>query len=81
MVGRLIRLAVKDPRLQEPFGPKAVAAETNRRFKERLTTPVGVRVASDVLRRLLAEREIELVRKGKAVHEALYKRKPGPGGA
>ncbi len=75
MVGRLLRLAVDSPGLEEPFGPTAVAAEANRRFPDRLRQPVGPRTASDLLRRLLAEGEIELVREGKAFHEAMYRRR------
>jgi hypothetical protein len=76
MVGRLLRLVVQSPGLEEPFGPTAVAAEANRRFPDRLRQPVGPRAASDVLRRMLAEGEVELVREGKAFHEATYKRRP-----
>lgn len=76
MVGRLVKLAVEGPDLQEPFGPAAVAAQTNRRFADRLPKPVASPTASDVLRRMLAEGQIELVRKGTAKREALYKRKP-----
>ncbi|HEX4961857.1 MAG TPA: hypothetical protein VF173_13520 [Thermoanaerobaculia bacterium] len=77
MVGRLLRLVAKSPGLAEPFGPTAVAAEVNRRFPDRLEEPVGPRAASDALRRMLAEGELDLVRKGKAAHEALYTRRPG----
>ena len=80
MVSRLLRLAVESLDLQEPFGPAAVAAEANRRFKDRLPKPVGPRTASDVLRRMLAEGEVELVREGKAAHPALYRRKTRQGG-
>ncbi len=80
MVGRLLRLVVESSGLEEPFGPSAVAAEVNRRFPDRLQEPVGPRTASDVLRRMLSEGELELVRKGKASHEALYTRKPDGGG-
>ena len=51
-----------------------VAEETNRRFGNRLRDEVGSRTASDVLRRMLAQGEVKLVRKGKAFHEALYRR-------
>jgi hypothetical protein len=68
-------MAVASAELQEPFGPAAVAAETNRRFRAHLKQPVGPRTASDVLRRLVREGELQLVRKGKAHIEALYKRK------
>jgi hypothetical protein len=76
MVGRLIRLLVERPGLPEPFGASTVAAEANRRFAHRLPRPIDTRAASDVLRRLLAEGRLQLTRKGKAAHEALYIRKP-----
>jgi hypothetical protein len=75
-VGRLVKLALESADLQEPFGPAAVAAETNRRFAGHLSKPVGPRTASDVLRRMLADRQIQLARKGTAKREALYKRMP-----
>jgi hypothetical protein len=74
-VSGLLRLVVASPELQEPFGPKAVAAEVNRRYRAHLHELVGPRTASDVLRRLFQEGELKLVRKGKANHEALYKRR------
>ena len=74
-VSGLLRLAVMGPDLQEPFGPAAVAAECNRRFRAYLRVLVDPRTASDVLRRLEKEGEIQLVKKGKAHHEALYKRR------
>jgi hypothetical protein len=58
-------------------GPAAVAAECNRRFRAHLKVLVDARTASDVLRRLAKEGEIQLVQKGKAHHQALYKRRPG----
>jgi len=77
MVGRLLRLVALGSGLAEPFGPTAVAAEVNRRFPDRLRKPVDTRVASDILRRMRAEGELVLVRKGKAAHEAWYTRRPG----
>jgi hypothetical protein len=74
MVGRLLRSVVESPALAEPFGANAVAAEANRRFADRLPAPVGPRTASDVLRRMLTEGAIQLVREGKASREALYRR-------
>jgi hypothetical protein len=76
-VSGLIRLAVIGPELPEPFGPAAAAAETNRRFRAHLKTLVDSRTASDVLRRLEKEGELQRVQKGKAYHEALYRRRPG----
>ena len=74
-VSGLLRLAVAGPELTEPFGPKAVAAEANRRFQAHLSEPVGPRTVSDVLRRLLREGKLQLVREGTANREALYKRR------
>jgi hypothetical protein len=78
MVSRLLRLTVATSNLPEPFSPTAVAAEANRRFAQRLKKPIGSRTASDVLRRLVGEGELQVAREGKAFHEALYaKRRPG----
>lgn len=76
MVGRLLRRIALSPSLAEPFGPSAVAAEANRRFADRLPSPVGTRTASDVLRRMLANGELQLASRGKAFHEATYTRRP-----
>jgi hypothetical protein len=76
MASRLVRLTVQSPSFAQPFGPTAVTQELNRRFAGRLRKPVGSRMVSNVLRRMLAEGEIELVREGKALHEALYTRRP-----
>jgi hypothetical protein len=76
-VSGLLQMAVASPDLQEPFGPGAVAAEANRRFRSHLKEPVGPRTASDVLRRLAREGELQLVRGGRAHIEALYKRRRG----
>jgi hypothetical protein len=76
-VSGLLQMAVASPELQEPFGPAAVAAEANRRFRPHLKELIGPRTASDVLRRLVREGELQLVRKGKAHIEALYKRGSG----
>jgi hypothetical protein len=76
-VSGLLQQVVAD--LQEPFSPTTVAAEANRRFKAHLREPVTARTVSDVLRRLVKEGELQLVRKGKAHHEASYRRR-GRGG-
>ena len=75
MAGRLVKIVVQGRAAGEPFGPRDVAEEANRRFADRLPQPIGSRAASDVLRRLLAEGRIERVRPGKASHEALYVKK------
>jgi hypothetical protein len=74
-VSGLMRLALDSPELQEPFGPAAVAAEVNRRFRAHLRKLVDSRTVSDTLRRLEKEGKIQIVQKGKARHEALYKRR------
>ena len=73
-VSRFLRIVVESPGLEEPFGATAVAEEANRRFADHLRELISPRTASDVLRRMLAEGEIRLARKGKAFHEALYRR-------
>jgi len=76
MASRLLRRVAESPSLEEPFGPAALAAEASRRFADRLRKPIGPRAASDVLRRMLAEGAVHLVRKGTASTEALYRRRP-----
>jgi hypothetical protein len=73
-VSHLIWRIVATPGLAEPFGPSAVAAAFNRRYARRLHKTIPTRTASDVLRRMLAAGHLELARKGRAVHEALYQR-------
>jgi hypothetical protein len=73
-VGRMVELIAESPDLQEPFGPAAVAEETSRLYADHLDEPVGSRTASDVLRRMLADGLLDLVRKGTAKREALYRR-------
>jgi hypothetical protein len=79
-VARLLKLVVESQNLPAPFGATAVATEASRRFADHLSNPIDARTASDVLRRLLAEGEIRLVREGKPFHEALYARRSGEGG-
>jgi hypothetical protein len=74
-VSRLLRLVIESPELAEPFGATVVAAEANRRFQDHLHEPVGPRTASDVLRRMLDEGGLQLVREGRPAHEALYTRR------
>jgi len=76
-VSGLLQIVVASAELQEPFGPTAVAAEANRRFQAHLRERIGPRTTSDVLRRLAREGELQLVRKGRAHIEALYKRRRG----
>ena len=74
MASRFIRAVVESRADGEPFGAGTVAAEVNHRFGGRLRKPVDTRTASDVLRRMSKQRQIHLVRPGKAFSEALYAR-------
>lgn len=75
LAGRLVRRVAESPGLAEPFAPATVAEEVNRRFASHLEKPVSSRAASDVLRRMLAEGSLRLVRRGTAFHEAQYTRR------
>lgn len=78
MVSRLIARVVESRPADEAFGASSVADEVNQRYAKRLERPVDTRAASVVLRRLRARRQIHQIRKGKAAHEALYRRGPKP---
>jgi hypothetical protein len=68
MIGRMI-----DAKLAgETFTPSAMAREVNETFAKRLRRPVSGRTASTALRRLADLGRLQLVRKGKAFHEAIY---------
>jgi hypothetical protein len=56
----------------EKFTPSAMAREVNETFAKRLRRPVSGRTASTALRRLADLGSLQLVRKGKAFHEAIY---------
>lgn len=81
MGSRLIRSVIERWTGSEPFGATVVAEEVNRLFRSHLRRPVDERNASDVLRRMKREGLLQLVRKGKAFHEALYARGPRLAGA
>lgn len=59
----------------ERFAATAVAAEVNRRFRDRMKKPLAPRIASAVLRRLRDAGEIREVQEGKPFHEAVYVRR------
>ena len=68
MVGRII-----DAKLEgERFTSSAMAEEVNETFAKRLRGPVSGRTVSVALRRMAARGELEVVREGKAFHEAVY---------
>ncbi len=68
LVARLIASKGED----ETFTPSGVARELNQRFPAKLRRPVDSRALSVCLRRLLAQGRLSLVKKGGAVHEAIY---------
>lgn len=60
----------------EPFGAKALTAEINRRFRQRLAKEADLRSVSAALRRMHQQGLIQLVRQGRAVQEGLYSKGP-----
>jgi hypothetical protein len=72
--GRLVARVVQELPAGEAFGPSRLAEEANRRYSRQLGKPVDVRMASGVLRRLLADGVVRLVQKGGSHREALYGR-------
>ena len=71
---KMVRRVVADRPEGEQFGPKLVAQEVNRRFRKQMRRAVDAREVSVILRRMSAARSIQLVREGRANHEALYTR-------
>jgi hypothetical protein len=68
MIGRLIEAKMAGEKLT----PSSMAQEVNETFAKRLRRPVSSRTASVALRRLADLGYLELVREGKAFHEAIY---------
>jgi hypothetical protein len=68
MIGRVIEAKVKGER----FTPSAVMEEVNETFAKRLRRPISSRTASVTLRRMASLGNLEVVREGKAFHEAIY---------
>jgi hypothetical protein len=77
---RVIRAVVEGYGEGERFGAQGVAAEVNRRHRDKLGGPVDGAAVSVVLRRMRSDRKIHLVRPGKPHSEALYSRGPRPQG-
>ena len=73
---RIVRAVVATLPADEPFGPTAVARETNQRHGETLRRLLDTRTVSDILRRMRDEGRLQLVQEGKAFHEALYIQRP-----
>lgn len=78
---RMVARVVADRPEGEPFGPRFVTQEVNRRFRKLLRRAADIRAVSTILRRMSTDRRIRLVRKGKANHEALYARGAAPAAA
>lgn len=62
----------------EPFDPRAVTAEVNRRFQEAMGSAVGERQVSVALRFLAASGHIVLLEKGRSHQGARYARERPP---
>ncbi len=72
--GPLVIRLIEEMPPGEVFGASRVAEEVNRRFSRALPRPMDTRLASAVLRRLLADGTIRLVKPGSPHHEAVYSR-------
>ena len=72
--GPLVSRVIEEMPPGEVFGASRVAEEVNRRFSRALPRPMDSRLASAVLRRLLGEGVIRLVKPGSPHHEAVYSR-------
>jgi hypothetical protein len=68
MIGRILDSKLAGERIT----PSSMAAEVNETFAKRLRRPVSSRTASVALRRLADLGYLDLVRGGKAFHEAIY---------
>jgi DNA-binding transcriptional ArsR family regulator len=62
----------------ETFGAAQVAAETNRRYRDKLRRPIDARAVSVTLHRLRDAGRLRLVREGKSYYEALYAKRARP---
>ena len=72
--GPLVIGVIEEMPPRQVFGASQVAAEVNRRFPRSLHRPMDSRLASAVLRRLLAGGMVRLAKEGSPHHEALYTR-------
>jgi hypothetical protein len=72
MASKLIARVVDRLPPGETFGPTRVAAEVNRRYKDRLRKPVEVRTVAVNLRRLSEAGGIRRVSAGTAHHESRF---------
>ena len=69
-----VRRVIESKGLQEPFGPRTIAAEVNAAFRDVLKRPMSERQASISLRFLATTGRIVRLAKGRPFHEAQYVR-------
>jgi hypothetical protein len=77
----LIAQILESRSADEAFGAKAMAAEINQSFRKHLSKEADIRSVSAALRRMHRRGHLQLVRKGRAVQEALYAKGPGMRGS
>jgi hypothetical protein len=71
-ISKMVARIIEGKLTGERFTPSEMAGEVNETFAKRLRRPVSSRTASVTLSRLAALGYLNLVRKGKAFHEAIY---------
>jgi len=71
-ISKMIARVLEAKAAGERLTPSSIAREVNEIFARRLRRPVSSRTASVVLGRLAGLGRLELVREGKAFHEAVY---------
>jgi hypothetical protein len=71
-ISKMIARVLEAKATGERLTPSSIAGEVNETFARRLRRPVSSRTASVALSRLAGLGYLDLVRKGKAFHEAIY---------
>ena len=74
-INRLVARVIEDRSPAEPFGPRVITEEVNRRFAARLRTPLDMRQVSVALRWLVADGRIVQHEKGRPHQESKYVRR------
>jgi hypothetical protein len=74
-INKLVARVVEDRAAEEPFGPRAITEEVNRRFAARLRAPLDMRQVSVALRWLVAGGRIVQQEKGRPHWESKYVRR------
>jgi hypothetical protein len=75
---KLVARVVADRAAGEPFGPRVIGEEVNRRFARRLKKPLDLRQVSVSLRWLVADGRIRKLETGRPHHESRYVRPAAP---